>query len=401
MATVLPFKGIIPNKNFADRILTYSADNYTLQEVKKIVQENNLSYLNVIYPDFIDGQKTSPHSLERFHKIYQRFNYLKQNDYFIQDRTPVYYISKQKHPDFEFNGIIAAVSVEDYLRGNIKIHEQTLSEREEKLKEYLKHCKINGEPVLFFYEKKQLLQDIITEVQAQNPEIIVLMDNVTHILWKCSEIEINKNIQKSFTEMNNIFIGDGHHRSASSVLLSKEWQDKNKSIHHFLGAFFQEDNLKVYSFHRLLKNIDIPENFIEKVSEYFEVRQIFDKQYLLDTHIIGLYWNKKRYLLKYRESDDALDTQILYQYIFKSIFAVQDIRNNTFIDYFPAYTCSISKAEKMVDGGEYKIAFFTHAVSVDIIKTVSLHHQTMPPKSTYILPKLLNALVIYSLENSL
>jgi uncharacterized protein (DUF1015 family) len=403
MATVLPFKGILPSKDFANKIVTHSADNYSLEQVEKIIYKNPLTYLSVIYPDFIDKQKTSPHSLERFQKIYNRFHLLSNQGYFIQETKPVYYVYKQKHTHFEFNGIIAAISVEDYFNGVIKIHEQTLSQREEKLKEYLKHCKINAEPVLFFYEKNPSLQNLIFQIQSKTPEIVIELDNVTHLLWKSEDDFINQQIQIHFEKMDAVFIGDGHHRSSSSALLAKEMGNKaGKSFSYFLGAFFQEDNLKIYSFHRLLKQVNVPENFIEQLQRYFNVVEINSHQYPLQPNKIGMYWNRKRFLLELKdENQTILDTEVLSKYIISEIFQIKDIRNNPSIQYLPEYTYSINDVEKMVDDKKYQLAFFTYPVSINVVKDIALQHKTMPPKSTYVLPKLLNALVLYSLENSM
>lgn len=403
MATVIPFKGIIPDEKFADKIVTHSADNYSLEQVKQMIEHNPLSFLSVIYPDFIDHHKTLPHSQERFRKIYNRFQELKEKKYFIQDENPVYYIYKQKHPQFEFNGIIAAISISDYLNQSIKKHEQTLSEREEKLKEYLKYCKINAEPVLFFYEKNKNLQNIIQEIQTQLPVININIDGVSHTLWKSKDIKTNQNIQQYFSKMNYVYIGDGHHRSASSALLAKELKDTPhpKAVNYFLGVFFSESELKVFSFHRVLKNVLIPENFIEQLAENFYLKEISDLEYPLSKGVLGMYWNKKRFILELKtKEENFLDVEILYQKILKKIFHIEDIRNNQSIQYYSEYTYSKDAIEKLADAGKYQIAFFTYPVSVEDIKIIALNNQVMPPKSTYVLPKLLNALVIYSLENS-
>ena len=400
MATILPFKGILPQKELADKIVTYPADSYTLDEVKSILQKNELSYLSVIYPDFIDKQKTAPHSLERYNKIYKRFQHFLKNNYLVQDTDPLYYVYQQQHSAYVFNGIIAAISVEDYIQQKIKIHEQTLSDREIKLKEYLKHCKINAEPVLFFYEKNKSLQEIITNIQQQTPAIQIERDGIKHYLWKSTQREINEQIYHQFKQMPYLFIADGHHRSASSVLLAKEMGTTYKSTQYFLGSFFQEDNLKIFSFHRVLKNIVIPSNFLDRLSKHFECVELSNEYSLKKGHI-GMYFDTKRYLLKFRTNIDALDTEVLYQYILKEIFQIQDIRNNQSIEYLPEYTYSIESVEQLVNEGKYMLAFFTSAVTIDSIKKYALSNLKMPPKSTYILPKLLNALVLYSLENSI
>ncbi|GAB4201641.1 MAG: DUF1015 domain-containing protein [Bacteroidia bacterium] len=401
MAKVLPFKGILPDKQLAEKIVTQSADNYTIEQAKEIVQKNPLSYLSVIYPDFIDNQKTPPHSLERFNKIYNRFQYLKNNHYFQQDKQSAYYIYKQKHKEFEFNGIIAAISTDDYFNGSIKIHEQTLSEREKKLKEYLRHCKINAEPVLFFHPDNQIVSDIIFNIQNNTSHLNISLHDVEYFVWKSFDVEKNLVIQRYFEEIGSVYIADGHHRSASSSLLAKELKD-NPNAQYFLGAFFPENNLKIYSFHRLITQVNIPSNFIEKLSEHFYVKEISQPHYDLKEKTIGMYWNNKRFLLTYKNKEDkSIDTEILYQYILKPVFNLEDIRNNPFVHYYPEYTCTTSQAEEMVNNKKYQLAFFTHPLSVQHIKETALQNQIMPPKSTYVLPKLLNALVIYSLENSM
>lgn len=401
MAKILPFKGILPQKNRADKIVTLSADNYSYDQAKQIILNNPLSYLSVIYPDIIDNVKTSPHSIERFNKIYNRFQWLQSNNYFLQDNRPAYYIYKQQHPAFEFDGIIGAISTEDYWNGNIKIHEQTLSEREKKLKEYLKYVKINAEPVLFFYPDNAELKNILSVFFATPADIEVEINGIKHYVWKSFDTEVNARIQKYFYEIGDVFIADGHHRSSSSSLLARELKN-TIAAQYFLGAFFPESALKVYSFHRLLNNITIPENFIEQLSVNFEVKEINSFNYDLKDKTIGMYWNHQRFLLFYKNSsEDIIDTEILYHSILKDIFKLKDIRNNSSVEYYPAYTYSIKDIEKMVDERKYQIAFFTHPVSVKSIKTIALQNKIMPPKSTYVLPKLLNALVIYSLENSI
>lgn len=400
MAKVIPFKGILPPKNLADKIVTMSADNYSYEDAKKIVESNQLSYLSIIYPDFIDHQKTQAHSLQRFQKIYNRFQWFRKNQYFVQDTKPQFYIYKQKHLNFEFNGIIGAISAEDYFKGNIKIHEQTLSEREKKLKEYLKHCRINAEPVLFFYPDSKTITDIILNIQQNSPDIVVNINNIQHFIWKSNDVLINANIQNYFEKTGYVFIADGHHRSASSSLLAKEEQD-NIHAQFFLGAFFQESQLKIYSFHRLLKNVVVPDDFVEKISKNFIVEEI-QSDYDLKNHILGMYWKNKRYLLKYKNVDDSsIDTDILYQYILKKIFLIEDVRNNPCVDYYSEYIYSRLQAEEMVKKGDYTLAFFTHPVSTTTIKNIALQSNTMPPKSTYVLPKLLNGLVVYSLDESI
>jgi uncharacterized protein (DUF1015 family) len=62
-------------------------------------------------------------------------------------------------------------------------------------------------------------------------------------------------------------------------------------------------------------------------------------------------------------------------------------------------TSGTSELQRMVDAGEAQIAFHLHPVSFEELKAVADSGGSMPPKSTYIEPKMRSGLVVYSLED--
>ena len=86
-------------------------------------------------------------------KKYKQF--LKENTFKI-DEQECYYLYEQVKDGNSYTGIIGIISIDDYLDGNVKIHEQTLTERETKLKEYLEICDFNAEPVCFLFPDKAI-----------------------------------------------------------------------------------------------------------------------------------------------------------------------------------------------------------------------------------------------------
>ena len=65
---------------------------------------------------------------------------------------------------------------------------------------------------------------------------------------------------------------------------------------------------------------------------------------------------------------------------------------------FESGTTPLSKIAKKIDSGEYEIAFILKPISISALKEVADNNRFMPPKSTYIEPKLRSGLTIYSLE---
>src|ERR1700758_4759832 len=169
MATIIPFKGIRPAADKVHMVVTRSADNYPKEILKHKLETNPYSFLQIINPDFEDGKRTKPGSKERLKKIKARFlNFIKEET-FITDHKPSYYLYQQFKDGNIYTGIIGCSSVADYDNGVIKIHEHTLPEREEKLKQYLEICDYNAEPVLFCYENIQSIDDIVNLTLLKHP----------------------------------------------------------------------------------------------------------------------------------------------------------------------------------------------------------------------------------------
>jgi uncharacterized protein (DUF1015 family) len=57
----------------------------------------------------------------------------------------------------------------------------------------------------------------------------------------------------------------------------------------------------------------------------------------------------------------------------------------------------LTSLKNAVDSGDYSVAFALKPITIEQLKDVSDQNQVMPPKSTYIEPKLRSGLTIYSL----
>ena len=89
-----------------------------------------------------------------------------------------------------------------------------------------------------------------------------------------------------------------------------------------------------------------------------------------------------------------LDSQILYERILAPILGIKDLRKDKRISYIPGKK-DILEMKKLVDSGEFAVGFGMMPVSISEIKQIADEGLTMPPKSTYIEPKLRSGLTIY------
>ncbi|HKC68125.1 MAG TPA: DUF1015 domain-containing protein [Bacteroidia bacterium] len=413
MATIIPFKGIRPAADKAHMVVTRSADNYKKEVLKHKLETNPYSFLQIINPDFVDGKRTKPGSPERLKKIKKRFLDFIKEETFIQDHKPCYYLYQQFKNGQIYTGIVGCSSVDDYEKGIIKKHEQTLKDREEKLKDYLEVCDFNAEPVLFFYPDDAVIEDMINHYLVKHPAYdFTTTDRVRHKIWVIGDKKNVDTIKKAFEKMDAIYIADGHHRSASSASLAATKKAHNpkhtgkENYNFYMGIFFSENQLKIFDFNRVVADLNShsTHDLLEKIKEKFRLLAHNENIYKPEhKHKFSMYLDGKWYELIAKpeicNSDDAvkkLDASILSDHILTPILGIDDLRTNTRIGFVPGVK-GMEELKAQVDSGKYKVAFGLFPVSMTELKHIADTNGIMPPKTTWVEPKIRSGLVVYSL----
>ncbi|MEJ4088036.1 DUF1015 domain-containing protein [Galbibacter orientalis] len=408
MVKIIPFTAVRPTKDKVGLVVSRSYEDYPVDELNTTLSYNPFSFLHIINPGYkfhhdISGER-------RFSLVKNRYLEFIEEDIFLKDKNPAFYIYKIKTRKSTFCGIFAGASIDDYRKNNIKKHEATLQTREKLFKEYLKTVGFNAEPVLLTYPDNNRIDEIIKSITVQNPEYeFATTDKAIHYLWKVDDGNIVSEIQQVFKELDGVYIADGHHRSASSNLLAEELQQKNpkhtgeEPYNYFMSYLIPESNLKIYEFNRMVKDLNglSKEEFLIHLDEYFRIENRGADLYKPSKiHHFGMYLEGEFYSLYLRKnypftnSLSELDTQILFVTILKPILGIEDLRNDSRIEYGYGKYNTI-KMKDSIDNGKFKVGFSLYPVKVSQMKQIADDGLKMPPKTTYIEPKLKSGLTIY------
>ena len=409
MALIFPFKAMRPRLGKALQVVSLPYDQYAASEVTEILKYNPDSFLHVVQPALLKGRKSSGSEQDLLEASRAKYLEMVNRGVLVSDEKPCYYIYRQEKPGFVHTGIIGAIQSNEYKSGCIRIHEQTLAAKEEKLKDYLSVVGINAEPVLFTYPAQQNLDEIIHSVTAHPPLEYFEKDDKTHSLWVIWNDTIIQQIQNIFSQLSHVYVADGHHRSASSALLSESLSDRFPTDHpsqRFMGIFFPHHNVQLFEFNRLVKDLNghSRTKLISLLSDEFEIenkgKECFKPQH---PHEFGMYVENQWYKLRFKpelqndQLGEKLDANILNQHILKPIFDVKDLRKEKRMGYLSGKE-PISELENLVNKGQFKVAFTLFPVQIEQFFSFSDAGKTMPPKTTWFEPKLLNAFVLYDLE---
>ena len=400
MTLINPFCAVRPNDCISNNFSSKSFELYNPEEIEDILKTNPHSFLQII-KDNINPKKELSNS-KRFENVKKNYGQFKSSGLLIKDQKPGFYIQELNLNGKTYNGIIAKANIRDYKIGRIKKHENTVKSRELAFKKYLKETRFNADAVLLIYRDQKAISDLIKAIQKQAPtSVISISKNEVQKLWYVAEDSQVKKITNVFESVQNLYIADGHHRTASSMLLSDEENKAQKA--GFMAFLIPESELLVQECNRLVTNLNgLSEKiFLNRLKLKFNV--VPSKSYDLcqKNNGFSMYLKRQFYSVSLQENFinrasplQALDVSILQEEILKPILGIKNTRSDKRLHY-------VSKNDNMrwikneIDRQNYAVGFGLKPVTVDQLKAIADAKMTMPPKSTYIYPKLRSGLTIY------
>lgn len=411
MAVVKPFRAYRPAVDKAAEIAALPYDVYNREEACKIVKENPGSFLA------IDRAETSFSAEVGMYeeKVYEKareilWNWVEEGR-FIQEEKPCYYIYEQTMNGRSQKGVVACVSIDDYINGVVKKHENTRADKEADRIRHVDTCGAQTGPIFLAYRKNDTLQQLVWDVTEQKPVYdFTSEDGITHRVWVISDESRIEAISSLFEKMNGIYIADGHHRCASAVNVGLKRRRENplhngtEEYNYFMSVLFSADELYIMDYNRVVKDLNgnTEEEFLEKISANFIVEYV-GKECCKPSKKgeFGMYmesgWYKltaKDHILS-KDPVEGLDVSILQNALLRPILNIQDPKTDKRIDFVGGIR-GLKELERRVQI-DLKVAFAMYPTSIMELFEVADAGKLMPPKSTWFEPKLRSGLFIHEI----
>jgi uncharacterized protein (DUF1015 family) len=410
MAHIIPFKAIRPVRDKVHLVASRPYFTYKRNVLMAKLEDNPFTFLHIIHPERPGEQTTEPNSTERFVHIKQKFEGFLKDGILVQDEEPHFYIYRQTHVNSIFTGIIAGASLDEYDSDHIKKHEATLTSREHLFTHYLDITGFNAEPVLLAYPSNEGIRVLLEKSTSSRPEYeFTTTDCIKHELWLAS-VEQVEEIKASFDSINALYIADGHHRSASSSRLRKVRDEKNEhsgmNENFFLSFLIDEQQLNIVEFNRIVKGLNgySIQEFLGKLSLIGTITELTSAEKPSKEHHITMYLQGKWYLFELNTESIStmdpvgrLDAELLTREILTPILGINDLKTDSRIDFISGVE-GLSKVKEAIDHKGFDVGFVLFPVTMDQVKAVADEHLIMPPKSTWVEPKLRSGLTIYNIN---
>lgn len=412
MAHIVPFKAVRPTADKVHLVASRSYVTYKPADLKRKLSENPFTFIHIINPEFGQPKKSKPNTRQRFAKVRARYEEFLEAGIFEQDQEDAYYIYRQTTPDASFTGVICGVSIEEYEQGKIKIHEHTLTKREEVFCEYLDTCDFNAEPVLLTYRENNVeAKTMIGAETANRPAYdFTTTDYIRHQLWVITRPSSIETLTQSFAHIGQLYIADGHHRMASSAKLGLRRRadnpDDKDAPHNFaLAMLIPDELLQIEPFHRLISVGAAmgDDEILKNLERDFAVTKSPEAVIPDEKRLWGMRLSSGWYALKLKiphrteSKSGQLDATILTEHILRPIFGIEDEKTDKRIQFIPGNE-PIAPVASAIDKGIATALFTLHRVDSEELFAVADAGEVMPPKSTWIAPKLRSGLTIMPLS---
>lgn len=411
MVRIRPFQGIRPAKGKEAQVAALPYDVYSRAEAKKAVEGHPLSFLRIDRAETQmadDVDTCDPFVYEKAKELLEEME--KRGD-FVQDDLPSCYLYELTMNGRSQTGIVACASIDDYIEGRIKKHENTRREKEEDRFCHVDVTDTQTGPIFLAYRNQSILKALIEEEKKREPLFsFVSEDGIGHRGWQISDGAVIGQIQEAFEAMDAVYIADGHHRAASAVRVGLKRREEHpdytgdEEFNYFLSVLFPDDELMIMDYNRVVRDLNglSPEKFLEETKKVFTVEPLERAAHPQKKGEITLFLSEQWYLLtlrpEYAKEDpvEGLDVSVLQRELLEPVLGIGDPRTDKRIDFVGGIR-GLKELERRVHT-DMKAAFAMYPTSIGELFAVADAGLLMPPKSTWFEPKLRSGLFLHRLS---
>ncbi|MDK2900378.1 MAG: hypothetical protein PWQ45_917 [Thermosipho sp. (in: thermotogales)] len=408
---VRPFRGLRPRKDMIDKVAAKPYDVVSTEEARKEAERNPYTFYKVTRPEINFDGEVDTHSDEVILKGKEVLENFQKEGVMILEDKPAIYVYKEEWKGYSQIGIYATFSTQEYREGKIKKHELTRKDKEDERARHVKLMQAHTGPVFLMYRSRPEIDQLIIKHTTKEPEYDYTDESgIHHTLWVVKDENEIKEIVDAFKNVDAFYIADGHHRAAAAARAAEELAKENpnhtgeEEYNFFLAVLFPHSQLHILDYNRVVKDLNgnSKEEFLKKISAKFDIEDAPNSPFKPEKkHEFGMYLDGKWYKLSAKEGTfdkndvvSSLDVAILQNNLLNPILGIENPRTDKRINFVGGIK-GVEELQRLVDSGEYTVAFALYPTSIEELLQVADEGKIMPPKSTWFEPKLKSGIIVH------
>lgn len=412
MSAIVPFKALRPKPDFIGEVAALPYDVVSTAEAQEIVRSHPRSFLRVEKSELDLPADVPAHDPRIYDRAKDNLETLIREGVLFQDKAPSFYIYAQGMKGYRQYGLVAGASVAEYEAGQIRKHELTRADKELDRIRHVDRVNAHTGPVFLTYQARPGIDALVAETAKATPEYdFITEDGISHTVWVLNDPVKMAAMIEEFSKLDCLYIADGHHRAAAAAAVADLRRKENPArgndeSQNMLAVLFPHEQLRIMDYNRTVKDLNGlgKEAFLQACEAGFVVTGDYHDKSPRNIHEFGLYLDGRWYGLAARPSAyDAtdpigcLDVSILQEQLLGPVLGIDDPRRDERIAFVGGIR-GMEELERMVDSGQFALAFALYPVTIEQLMAVADAHRIMPPKSTWFEPKLRSGIFVHLLE---
>ncbi|MAJ46898.1 MAG: hypothetical protein CBC35_06455 [Planctomycetes bacterium TMED75] len=405
MIRIHAFAAERPPADQASRIASVPYDVISTREAKVLTGGNPDSFLHVIRPEVDLDEGIDPYSEAVYEAGRSKLDEFRSRGLLVEDDQPGIYLYRLTWRGQSQTGIVCCCDAQQYRDGLVKKHEFTRPDKEDDRTRHLEVSETHAEPVFLAFHDHAGIQELVDRDSSGPADCAFSAeDGVTHECWKVADPE--KYID-GFSELEALYIADGHHRSAAAERAARSRMDANPDHHgdeeynRLLAVCFPAGELRILPYNRVVRDrsglsSDEFLNEIEKVGRISPAENGTpsgrgEVRFWMNGSWRSLTFHDQ--LIDHSDPVESLDCALLQSLVLQPMLGIDDPRKDQRIEFVGGIR---PESELQDRAGTDGIAFSMHPTSMDELLAVADSGMTMPPKSTWFEPKLRSGLFVHN-----
>lgn len=437
MADVRPFRGLRFQESVTGSIGTVLCPPYDVispQEQRALYARSPYNAVRLEFGMTEEGDSTADNRYTRAAALLDAWQ---REGILTRDQSPSFYLYHQEFDERGRHrtrrGLFARVRLQDWDERVVLPHERTLAKPKEDRLQLLRSCRVNLSPVLALYRDargaaREVIENAVKQSRASSIDVADL-DGQRHRLLPIPET----NARHRLFREEPVYVIDGHHRYETALAYRNErrassptWSGEEGENFVLMTLVAHDDpGLVVLPTHRLLKLPALPSDFRDRLAQHFILEEVGAhanewtafEELLRDGGregiAVGVFGERGRLRLIAKAADSAaldhlmtddppswrrLDTAVLQRLVFKSVLGI-DSQEPVGDGYEISYGHDGAEALRLVERGEYTLAFLLNPTPVETVMSVADAGERMPQKTTFFYPKVPTGLVMNPLDD--
>jgi len=399
-----PFRALRPAPGLAERLMSPPYDVVDVEEARAYADGDPDSFLRVSRPEIDLPASVDPHSDEVYAHGRANLDDFVARGVLVRDDEPTYSVYRQVMGEVVQTGVVAAVAVEDYDAGRVRIHEFTRPDKEDDRVRHIEALDAQDEPVFLLSPRSADVDHVVSRVVTRDPAVdVVTRDGVAHTLWIVDHPAEVAALHRAFADVGDLYVADGHHRSAAASRVHAIRRGTEDA--RFLAVVFPIDDVHVMAYNRVvadLNGLSVEELLVALDEMGFDLSPASGAVTPKAPHEFGVHVDGDWFRARARDVDDSdplgrLDVAVLQERVLAPLLGIDDPRTDARIAFVGGIR-GAKEIERLVAEGRAAVGFTLCPTSTRDLVAVADAGEVMPPKSTWFEPKLASGLVLRPLS---